>query len=244
MYKQLCVMVPSIVHTLISILSRFGSQFYKYNFLYWQRVGRQSIRHPLNSDLYEQIKLLCIRNLFPPSALIPVQVGQKAPCQEDPVQVSQKTPCQEDWAVSVVRYTQQSHTKLSSTLLCRWSCSCTTPPLCFASTAPAPTVARYRLHQAMPWIGLTSTCQALSWAEARGGPPAPKLLCDLWYFLNDFTFLKGHNLTRSSIMEISIIQSLDQVVQAEGGGALRQMCGYLLLQVINIFFFSSSFFEL
>ena len=44
-------MVPSIVHTLISILSRFGSQFYKYHLLYCKRVGRQSIRHPLNSDI-------------------------------------------------------------------------------------------------------------------------------------------------------------------------------------------------
>ena len=44
-------MVPSIVHTLISILPRFGSQFYKYNLLYCKRVGRQSIRHPLNSDI-------------------------------------------------------------------------------------------------------------------------------------------------------------------------------------------------
>ena len=44
-------MVPSIVHTLISILSRFGSQFHKYHFLYCKRVGRQSIGHPLNSNL-------------------------------------------------------------------------------------------------------------------------------------------------------------------------------------------------
>ena len=45
-------MVPSIVHTSISILSRFGSQFYRYHFLYCKRVGRQSIRHPLNSDIW------------------------------------------------------------------------------------------------------------------------------------------------------------------------------------------------
>ena len=44
-------MVPPIVHTLFSILSRFGSQFHKYHFLCCKRVGRQSIRHPLNSDI-------------------------------------------------------------------------------------------------------------------------------------------------------------------------------------------------
>ena len=35
----------------MSILFRFGSHFHKYNLLYCKRVGRQSIRHPLNSDL-------------------------------------------------------------------------------------------------------------------------------------------------------------------------------------------------
>ena len=50
--KQISFMVPSNVHTLIFILSRFGSQFYKYHFLYCKRVGRQSIRHPLNSNIW------------------------------------------------------------------------------------------------------------------------------------------------------------------------------------------------
>ena len=44
-------MAPSLVHTLISILFRFGSKFHKYHLLYCKRVGRQSIRHPLNSDI-------------------------------------------------------------------------------------------------------------------------------------------------------------------------------------------------
>ena len=35
----------------LSILSRLGSQFHKYHLLYCKRVGRQSNRHPLNSDL-------------------------------------------------------------------------------------------------------------------------------------------------------------------------------------------------
>ena len=47
----MCFMVPSMIHTSISILSRFGSQFHKYNFLSCKRVGRQSIRHPLNSGI-------------------------------------------------------------------------------------------------------------------------------------------------------------------------------------------------
>ena len=46
-------MVPSIFHTLILILSMFSSQFHKYHLLYCKRVGRQSIRHPLNSDISE-----------------------------------------------------------------------------------------------------------------------------------------------------------------------------------------------
>ena len=31
--------------------------------------------------------------------------------------------------------------------------------------------------------------QALQWAEVEGGPKSP-LLCDLWYFVNRFTFIK------------------------------------------------------
>merc|ERR1712010_34458 len=37
--------------------------------------------------------------------------------------------------------------------------------------------------------------QALQWAEVEGGPKS-SLLCDLWYFANRFTFLKGKELTR------------------------------------------------
>jgi len=37
--------------------------------------------------------------------------------------------------------------------------------------------------------------QALQWAEVEGGPKSP-LLCDLWYFANRFTFLKGKELTK------------------------------------------------
>ena len=35
--------------------------------------------------------------------------------------------------------------------------------------------------------------QALQWAEVEGGPNSP-LLCDLWYFVNRFTFLKVFRL--------------------------------------------------
>jgi len=37
--------------------------------------------------------------------------------------------------------------------------------------------------------------QALQWAEVDGGPKSP-LLCDLWYFVNRFTFIKGKELTK------------------------------------------------
>ena len=50
----------SIVNTLILILSSFGSQFHNYHLLCCKRVGRQSIRHPLNSDIGRYEALSCL----------------------------------------------------------------------------------------------------------------------------------------------------------------------------------------
>ena len=48
----------------------------------------------------------------------------------------------------------------------------------------------YRLQ-----CGCCDCRQALQWAHLQGGPSAPDLLADLWYFRNSFTFLKGKEET-------------------------------------------------
>ena len=57
-------MIPSIVHTLISILSRFGSQFHNYHLLYCRRVGRQSIRHTLMRNRRRRTNLKRKRKIY------------------------------------------------------------------------------------------------------------------------------------------------------------------------------------
>ena len=74
--------------------------------------------------------------------------------------------------------------------------------------------------------------QALQWAEVEGGPKSP-LLCDLWYFVNRFTFIKvlaSHSVKHIYVLIYSRVsgKGIDQVVQAERVRLLSPMRGSLL----------------
>ncbi len=47
----------------------------------------------------------------------------------------------------------------------------------------------FACYSAIERFGGVFSLQALQWAEVEGGPKSP-LLCDLWYFVNRFTFIK------------------------------------------------------
>merc|ERR1711872_2987 len=65
---------------------------------------------------------------------------------------------------------------------------CVCGKVCVELQCPTPV---YRLQ-----CGCCDCRQALQWAELQGGPAAPRMLADLWYFQNNFSFRIGRQNTK------------------------------------------------